>query len=144
MCLTASELRPVSHLDLSRAPYVLYGVKYIDLVTLEGEHVPSKLKLCQSQVTYCVKVRRMFCMGLYGPSTLGNKGRCWSIQRAEAVANLKLPDLGRAPYVLYGVKYIDLVPWEKRRRDVAYTAAEAGRPISSYLTWIVRPCFVWR
>ena len=24
----------VSHLDLSRAPYVLYGVKYIDLVTL--------------------------------------------------------------------------------------------------------------
>ena len=28
-------LRPVSHLDLSRAPYVLYGVKYIDLVSLE-------------------------------------------------------------------------------------------------------------
>ena len=24
----------VSHLDLSRAPYVLYGVKYIDLVSL--------------------------------------------------------------------------------------------------------------
>ena len=23
-----------SHLDLSRAPYVLYGVKYIDLVSL--------------------------------------------------------------------------------------------------------------
>ena len=24
----------VSHLDLGRAPYVLYGVKYIDLVSL--------------------------------------------------------------------------------------------------------------
>ena len=28
-----------SHLDLSRAPYVVYGVKYIDLVSL-GAFVP--------------------------------------------------------------------------------------------------------
>ena len=30
----------VPHLDLSRAPYVLYGVKYIDLVSL-GAFAPS-------------------------------------------------------------------------------------------------------
>ena len=30
----------VSHLDLSRAPYVLYGVKYIDLVSL-GAFAPD-------------------------------------------------------------------------------------------------------
>ena len=29
------------HLDLSRAPYVLYGVKYIDLVSLTPDHGPS-------------------------------------------------------------------------------------------------------
>ena len=35
------------------------------------------------------------------------------LQRAEAgSANLKLPDLSRAPYVLYGVKYIDPVSLE--------------------------------
>ena len=34
----------VSHLDLSRAPYVLYGVKYIDLVSLffnTNTHTPK-------------------------------------------------------------------------------------------------------
>ena len=31
-----------SHLDLGRAPYVLYGVKYIDLVSLD---VPTQARV---------------------------------------------------------------------------------------------------
>ena len=44
-------------LDLSRAPYVLYGVKYIDLVSLGAEPWPVNLTL-----TWVV--RPMFCMVL--------------------------------------------------------------------------------
>ena len=43
-------------------------------------------------------------------------------------ANLKLLDWGRAPYVFNGLKYIGLVSLD----------ATAGRPISGYLTWVVR------
>ena len=37
----------VSHLDLSRAPYVLYGVKYIDLVSL-GAFAPRYFLFARS------------------------------------------------------------------------------------------------
>ena len=75
-------------LDLSRAPYNLYGVKYIDPVSLANLFNAMYRALNLTWV-----VRPMFCMML----------------RASIVSRLKI-DLGRAPYVLYGVKYIDLVP----------------------------------
>ena len=45
--LAGSKLASASHLDLSRAPYVLYGVKYIDLVSL-GEITGCRLPLASA------------------------------------------------------------------------------------------------
>ena len=50
-----------SHLDLRRAPYVLYGVKYIDLVSLSlKKHVASDSRLDLRRAPYV----------LYGVNTL--------------------------------------------------------------------------
>ena len=51
-------------------------------------------------------------------------------------------DLSRAPYVLYGVKYIDLVsraPFAGRLKNGM--GAMYFRPVPHTLTWIVRPMF---
>ena len=45
-----------SHLDLSRAPYVLYGVKYIDLVSFDivGMQSPDVTReVCSSTAQMC-------------------------------------------------------------------------------------------
>ena len=54
------------------------------------------------------------------------------------VRNLKLLDLGRTPYVVYGVKYIDLVSLMTHYEAAAHHVV---RPTSNYLTWVVRNIF---
>ena len=70
-------------LDLGCAPYVLYGVKYIDL---SGSH-PDLIRA--PYVLYGAKYIDPF------PCTAASGSRL---------------DLGRAPYLVYGVKYIGPVP----------------------------------
>ena len=50
-----------SHLDLSRAPYVLYGVKYIDLVSLALPPGIVVFLMLVAIVVLALKVRQ--CMG---------------------------------------------------------------------------------
>ena len=45
----------VSHLDLSRAPYVLYGVKYIDPVSLGAFAPRYSLFSTRSSASACVR-----------------------------------------------------------------------------------------
>ena len=78
-----------SHLDLSRAPYVVYGAKYIDPVSL----APF--------VVYGAKYVDPVSLALL-------PGPFWFKMVKETASGAHL-DLIRAPYVLYGVKYIDLV-----------------------------------
>ena len=75
-----------SHLDLFRAPYALYSVKYVDLVSLcrSLRHIVFNTIQCMKFTPHCI------CRPAY--------------------ASDSHLDLGRAPYVLYGVKFIGLVP----------------------------------
>ena len=117
-----------SHLDLSRAPYVLYGVTYIDLVSLAlFQARDAHLDLIRaSYVLYGVKyvdlvslaVKRRPCAGTAAvvPARLREglrSGQNHGVLRNEGQTVL---DLSRAPYILYGVKYIDLVSLAAKRR----------------------------
>ena len=91
-------------IDLSRAPYVLYGDNNVDPVA-----DPVALALCTVHCAWCVHsmrlwtmqvdelldlgvVRRMLCMGLHILAQYPLK--------PPSTTNLKLLDLSRAPYVL--------------------------------------------
>ena len=93
---------------MSRAPYVLYGVKYIDLVSLGANASGAHLDLSRAPyVLYGVK-----CIDLV--SLAPNDGQCQPhLALNHSPYNLydvKYIDLvSPAPYVLYGVKCIDLV-----------------------------------
>ena len=50
-------------------------------------------------------------------------------------------DLGRAPYVLYGVKHIDLVSLGPSWSSAGPVAHILTRPANPALTWVVRPMF---
>ena len=102
---------------MSRAPYVLYGVKYIDLVSLGANASGAHLDLSRAPyVLYGVK-----CIDLV--SLAPNDGQC---QPHLA--------LNHSPYNLYDVKYIDLVSlvpfllgkhsiWEGGTRGTAFVWA---------------------
>ena len=67
-----------SHLDLIRTPYVLYGVKYIDLVSLalfSGASAASSGGGRGPEVDECVRhldlIRAPCCYGLYGVKYIG-------------------------------------------------------------------------
>ena len=53
-------------------------------------------------------------------------------------------DLTRAPYVLHGVKYIDLVSLYATLvcRPTTSTRMLPGQSISNYVTWVVRAPYV--
>ena len=87
------------HLDLSRAPCVLYGGKYIGLVSLAALfNRPAKSQILTRRASFCSKRRACGIPGAAAARALDRGG----------VSGSRL-DLIRAPYVLYGVKYIDLV-----------------------------------
>ena len=70
-------------------PYVLYGVKYIDLVSLAPLQAKKGVKIAANEK----EAKEMREASYY-----------------QLLYNLIIPiDLGHAPYVVYGVKYIDLV-----------------------------------
>ena len=104
-----------SHLDLICAPYVLYGLEYIDLASRSPNlerPVPHTLLGCCPYVLYGVKY-----IDLVSPAGVAAAGVNGSVPGRPVNPTfqpcpppiVKLLDLGRAPYVLYGVKCIDLV-----------------------------------
>ena len=84
-----------SHLDLDRAPYVLYGAKYIGPVSLAPPPHASDSHLDLDRAPYAV----------------------YSVKYIDPVASDSHLDLDRAPYVLYGVKYIGLVSLQSLSSD---------------------------
>ena len=86
----------------------MYGVIYIDLVSLV-----------------------LFCLFLF-------YFRVFLLRLLASLAHQHVSDsyfdLSRVPYVLYGVKYVDLVPLGAKHRG-----AGCRRPPAHTLTWVVRP-----
>ena len=111
--LIAEETASAPHLDLSRAPYVLYGVKYIDPVSLSPFSGVPNLFLALGAPTKHMAIKLIISV----------LGLCLQANRAttKRPVNLKLLDLGRAPfcYGLYGVKYIDLVSPEQHGPSIS-------------------------
>ena len=86
-------------LDLNRAPYVLYGVKYIDPVppALTQDELPNGDDASILTVLNGIV------------SEYRDKLTTMQIRRLTFIVSASHLDLDRAPYVFYGVKYIDLV-----------------------------------
>ena len=79
-----------AHLDLSRAPYVLDGIKYIDLVCPAPANDAGGSHLDLSRAPYCdIDLASL---------------------AASALKSNINHDLSRAPYALYGVKYTASYP----------------------------------
>ena len=144
---TASVPHLDSHLDLSRARYVLYGVKYADLVSLVtlsymcNMYIQAEEILEPGHIIGDKSIRK----GRYGSTAsrltqqLATQGgsdgaaelpagskAAWNdpsqgCQAEDGKASDSHLDLNHSPYILYGVRYIDLV-------SLALFAGAAERP----------------
>ena len=95
-------------IDLGRTPYVLYGVKYIGLVSLACNS--AKERPVTHTLTWVVRpMVCLFCMGLpIRGSRISIDLVSLMSHHAGDTMEVRL-DLGRAPYGLYGANYIDVV-----------------------------------